>query len=1055
MISRAGWWTWIPSATPLQPKKWSAHFWIMFNFWWSAGLVDGLKPHLPPLSSQKNEMLIFVLHSTSDDWAGHWTQTPSTCPLKPKKWNAHFWITFNFWWLAGLLHGLEPHLPPISSQKMQCSFLDYFQFRVISQAGQWTQTPSTTPLQPKNAMLIFGLHSTSYDWSGWSMDSNPICHPSPTKKMICSFLDYVQLLMIGQAGQRTPTPSATSFQPKNEMLIFVLRYSSDDQPGWSMDSKPIHHPSSQKNEMLIFVLHSTSDDRRGWMMDSNLIHYPSPAKKMKCSFLYYIQLLMIGQAGQWIQTPSATRLQPEKWNAYFWITFNFWWLERLVDGLKPHPPPLSSQRMKCSFLDYVQLLMIGRAGQWTQTPSTIPSSQRMKCSFLDYVQLLMIGRAGQCTQNPSTTPLQPKNEMPIFGLCSTSDDGPGWSMDSNPICNLSATKNMKCLFLDYVQLLMIGQAGRWTETPSTTPLQPKNEMLIFGLLSILGHQPGWSMDSNAIHHPSPAKEWNAHFWMMFNFWWPVGLVNGLKPHLPPLSSQKNEMLVFALCSTSDDQLGWSMDSNPICHPFQAKKMKCSFLYYIQLLIIGLVIGLKHHPPALSSQKKWNAHFWITFNFWWLAGLLHGLEPHLPPLSSQKNEMLVFGLCSTSDDWRGWSMDSNPICYPSPAKKWNAHFWITFNFGSSTRLVDGLKPHPPPLSSQKNAMLIFGLRSTSYDWPGWSMDSNPICHPSPTKKMKCSFLDYVQLLMIGQAGQRTPTPSATSFQPKNEMLIFVLRYSSDDQPGWSMDSKPIHHLSSQKNEMLIFVLHSTSDDWRGWMMGSNRIHYPSPAKKMKCSFLYYIQLLMIGWAGQWIQTPSATRLQPEKWNAYFWITFNFWWLERLVDGLKPHPPPLSSQRMKCSFLDYVQLLMIGRAGQWTRTPSTIPLQPKNEMLISGLCSTSDDWQGWSMHSKPIHHPSPTTKMKCLFLDYVQLLMIGQAGRWTETPSTTPLQPKNEMLIFGLLSISGDQPGWSMDSNPIHHPSPAKKCNAHFWITFNFWWSVRLVNGPKPHLPPLYN
>ena len=28
------------------------------------------------------------------------------------------------------------------------------------------------------------------------------------------------------------------------------------------------------------------------------------------------------------------------------------------------------------------------------------------------------------------------------------------------------------------------------------------------------------------------------------------------------------------------------------------------------------------------------------------------------------------------------------------------------------------------------------------------------------------------------------------------------------------------------------------------------------------------------------------------------------------------------------------------------------------------------------------------------------MIGWAGQWTQTPSTTPLQPKNEMLVFGL-------------------------------------------------------
>ena len=73
--------------------------------------------------------------------------------------------------------------------------------------------------------------------------------------------------------------------------------------------------------------------------------------------------------------------------------------------------------------------------------------------------------------------------------------------------------------------------------------------------------------------------------------------------------------------------------------------------------------------------------------------------------------------STSDDWLGLSMDSKTIHHPSPAKK-SAHFWITFNFWCWAGPVDGLEPHPPPLSSQKNEMLIFGLRSTSDDRPGW-------------------------------------------------------------------------------------------------------------------------------------------------------------------------------------------------------------------------------------------------------------------------------------------------------------------------------------------------
>ena len=160
------------------------------------------------------------------------------------------------------------------------------------------------------------------------------------------------------------------------------------------------------------------------------------------------------------------------------------------------------------------------------------------------------------------------------------------------------------------------------------------------------------------------------------------------------------MLIFGLHSTSGDQPGWLMDSNPICHCSPAKKIKSSF--------------------------------WMTLNFWRSPGLVNGLEPHLPPLSSQKNEMLIF--------------------------------WITFNFWWLAGLVHGLKPYPPHLSSQKNEMLIFGLRSISGDWPGWSMDWNPICHPSPAKKIKCSFLDYVQFLMIGRAGRWTWTPSATPLQP---------------------------------------------------------------------------------------------------------------------------------------------------------------------------------------------------------------------------------------------------------------------------------------------------
>ena len=149
------------------------------------------------------------------------------------------------------------------------------------------------------------------------------------------------------------------------------------------------------------------------------------------------------------------------------------------------------------------------------------------------------------------------------------------------------------------------------------------------------------------------------------------------------------------------------------------------------------------------------------------------------------------------------------------------------------------------------------------------------------------------------------------------------------------------------------------------MNSNPIHHPSPANKMKCSYFDYVQLLMIGRAGQWTRTPSTTPLHPKKWNPHFCITFNFW------------------------------------------------------------C-----WPDWSMDSNPIHHPSPANKMKCFFLDYVQLLMISQAGWWTQTPSATPLQPKKWNAHFCIMFNFYDQLGWSMDSNPIHHPSPPKETKCSF-------------------------
>ena len=450
---------------------------------------------------------------TSDDQPG-WSMDskPIRHPSSAKKMKCSFLDYIHFWWSAWLVDGLKPHLPPLSSQK--------------------------------NEMLIFGLHSTSDDRPGWSMDLNPICHPSPAKKWNAHFLDYIQLLIISWAGWWTQTPSSTPLQPKKWNAQFWIMFNFWCWPGWLMDSNPICHPSPAKKWNAVFGLCLTSDDQPGWSMDLNPICHPSPAKKMKCSF---------------------------------WITFNFWWLARLVNGLESHLPPLTSQKMKCSFLDYIQLLMINWAGRWTQTPST--------------------------------TTLQPKKWNAHFGLHSTSDNQPGWLVDSNPICHPSPAQKMKCLFLDYVQLLMIGRAGQWTQTPSATPLQP--------------------------------KKWKAHFWITFNFWcWP----------------------------------GWLMDSNPIWPPSPTKKMKCLFLDYVPLLMISWAGLWTQTPSATPLQpKKMKCSFLDYVHFWWSAWLVNGLKAHPSPLSSQKNEMLIFRLHSLLMISLAGQWTQTPSVTPLQPKKWKAHF----------------------------------------------------------------------------------------------------------------------------------------------------------------------------------------------------------------------------------------------------------------------------------------------------------------------------------------------------------------------------------------------
>ena len=140
---------------------------------------------------------------------------------------------------------------------------------------------------------------------------------------------------------------------------------------------------------------------------------------------------------------------------HFWIMFNFWWLaERskqimLTEMQKNEKGPISHQKIKCSFLDYIQLLMIGRViraktlTEMQKNKKGPQSHRKIKCLFLDYIQLLMIGWAiwtkniDQNTKKWKRPPKSSKNKMFIFGLCSTSDD---WLSDLSKKCWLKHKK---------------------------------------------------------------------------------------------------------------------------------------------------------------------------------------------------------------------------------------------------------------------------------------------------------------------------------------------------------------------------------------------------------------------------------------------------------------------------------------------------------------------------------------------------------------------------------------------------------------------------------------
>ena len=127
-------------------------------------------------------------------------------------------------------------------------------------------------------------------------------------------------------------------------------------------------------------------------------------------------------------------------------------------------------------------------------------------------------------------------------------------------------------------------------------------------------------------------------------------------------------------------------------------------------------------------------------------------------------------------------------------------------------------------------------------------------------------------------------------------------------------------------------------------------------------------------------------------------------------LKNKKGPLSHWKIKCSFLDYVQLLMISQVIRaknvdWNAKKQKRPHKSlKNKMFIFGLHLTSDDWpshlsdEQWLKCKK---RPPKPSKMKCSFSDGLPEDQQKTSRRLSEDLQKTTRRP---LAVFWLSSGS---------------------------------------------------
>ena len=159
-------------------------------------------------------------------------------------------------------------------------------------------------------------------------------------------------------------------------------------------------------------------------------------------------------------------------------------------------------------------------------------------------------------------------------------------------------------------------------------------------------------------------------------------------------------------------------------------------------------------------------------------------------------------------------------------------------------------------------------------------------------------------------------------------------------------------------------------------------------------------------------------------------FNFWWLaESSKQKMSPEMQnnekgSLSHQKIKCSFLDYIQLLMIGWAiwakniDRNAKKQKGPPKSSKNKMFIFWLCSTSDDQpinpsKKFDQNAKKLKRPPKSFKNK-MFIFQLRSTSDDRPSNPSKTVDQNtkkqkrpPKTSQNKMFVFGLHSTSDNQ------------------------------------------------